>query len=120
MAQRITLIVTGNNDEEKAYIASFLEANKPDGYSLVDGSMLTIYTANCYMPEFEVYLKKMADDLKAKNLDYEITAQDVGYDRYEVTKTGVYHVGGYVVTGVDPDGCGPIKEYRQGRRVKVA
>lgn len=120
MAQRITLNVTGNNDEERAYIASFLEANKPDGYTLIDGDTITIYAGNCYIPEFEVFLKKMSKDLRSKNLGYELTAQDVGYDRYEVSAKGVYHVGGYVVVGVDPDGCGPIKEYRQGRRVKVA
>lgn len=111
MAKRMTMEVYGSTNEEKAYIASFLEANKPDGYELVKGSILTIYAANCYVPEFEDVLKKMSKDMKDKALGYVLTADDYGYDRYEVSANGVYYIGGFEVVGLDPDGCGPIKEY---------
>ncbi len=111
MAKRMTMEVYGSTNEEKAYIASFLEANKPDGYELLGGSTLTIYAANAYMPEFQDVLKKMHKDMRDKALDYILIAEDIGYDRYEVSKEGLYLVGGYPVVGLDPDGCGPIKEY---------
>ncbi len=120
MAQRITLVIEGKTAEEKAYINKFLVSNKPAAYEMAGNEAITAYASNNYLPEFERFLGKMAAELKKENLPYILTAEDVGYDRYEVSESGVYHIGGYKIVGTDPDGCGPIKEYQNGKRVKVA
>ncbi len=120
MSQRITLMIKGKTEEEKTYIKGFLTSNKPDGYSMCGDDVITVYASNNYLPEFDVFLGKMSADLYNKKLNYTLIAEDIGYDRYEVSATGVYHIGGYQVVGVDPDGCGPIKEYVEGKRQKVA
>lgn len=119
MARRITITLNGQTDAEKEYIKEYLSEHKPEGYDVSDSS-ISVYAANCYDPEVEKYLKKISRDLRKKSLDYVLEAEVVGYDRYEVSAAGVYYIGGYEVVDLDPDGCGPIKEYKATERRKVA
>ena len=114
MARRITIALIGDTEEERDYIKKFTEKDRMEGWErFEDGTGFTIYAANCFdpLPDINKMLCHLHRSLKRDSLPYVLRADDY-YDVYEITAHGFQIIGGYEVVDLDPDGCGPIKKYR--------
>lgn len=118
MAKQFTLTFEGKTADASEYLYKYLKDHIPEGFEALGDIGFTIYAANLFDPQFEKYMKRMSKALKAEGLPYVIVADD-HYDVYEISKDGVYRIGGYEVVDLDPDGCGPIVEYRDCTRQMV-